>query len=247
MKKTIAIFTTIAGLTITPFLTGMFSEAGKNLANTNKPTTVVKSNEDEDTTNTNENENEVDNTGDSTEEEYIPNIKSIKEDEFNLANEYIIYAGKFNNKEGLNKRLEEVKSKYDFAKSVDNRVVLEDSSEMYEDNNLAISAQAIYDKCREYHYGLLGVISDKLKLNEKWAAPIIRNKYIQEEIEIIEKYESELEYEKCKQSIEAVIEVINSNSDKEYNGYINYKKLIKNVIDRNQILKSKVEDIYNTL
>ena len=241
MKTVKAILSTIATVTLIPFLSGMFGEAGKKIASVPPQVTADESNDNKETDSINENDNEVSNIDGSIDEEYIPTIKLIEKDKFNLENEYTIYAGKFNNQEGLNKRLEEVQSKYEFATSVGDRIVLE--------RGIGISADDIYNKCLQYHNGLLGVISDTIKDNEKWTAPTIKNKYIQDEIEAIEKYALKSEYDKCQKSIEATIEVINTNSYDELklNGYINYKLVIKDIINKNSVLKLKVEDIYNRL
>lgn len=170
MKKFLGILATI---TIIPFFTGVFSEAGKQVVNT--PKTEIKNEVKKETTDTevnqNDNKTEVGNKPTYAEDEYTPGIKLIEQNLFDSENEYTIYAGKFNTEDGVNKRLKEVQSKYDYATSAGDRVVLESDS--------GISAEDIYSKSLEYHDGLLGVISDTLKFNEKWAAPTIKNKYIQ--------------------------------------------------------------------
>ena len=188
-------------------------------------------------------------TGEITEEYNAEEV--IKN--FDLANKYTIQVGEFSKQNGAYNRLNEVKSIYpsayikEFTKQIGDKyhtyykVIIEEGE--------SLGALEIYEKSIEYHENLLNIISDKVGVDEKLAFPIIENNTLQSALDNIEKYVHDKNFDKAKELIISVVEIIDAYTTNDYNGYRIYGDKIKKILDReeNKTLRLGVADIYNNL
>lgn len=179
-------------------------------------------------------------------EGYEPELNNVTQEEFDSFNEYTVYAGAFKDLNSLNKRFEQVRSKYSNAetelykkrhnKNEYYRVKLEEGK--------SISSSEIINRCSQYHNELIKVIDDKLKPGEKFAIPEITNKYFKDEIANVNKYAKQKEYRKSIKSIESILKVIENNMVESVNYYYSETKDLFNIVNKNSMLKDALESDY---
>ena len=145
---------------------------------------------------------------------YEPKLNRITQEEFDLYNKYIVYAGAFMDSNSFNKRLEQVRLKYRHAEKIEYktryntkkffRVKLEEGK--------SISSSEILDWYSQYHNELIYVIDDELGPEEKIASPEMTNKYFEDEIVNVSNYAQRKQYGKSIKGIESIVDAIEKNT-----------------------------------